>query len=213
MATAIRWLRCSGWFVLLIVAAGCSAKPRAPAILDEPVYQNSQEGFRFVPPEDWKMRSRAEVPSGPLAQERLLVEYKRLTGEKPAALEVSMADVAAEKDVADCVRDRGEPGGWKPVGEVERLEVGGRVAARVVFASQSGAENSHKEVVAVRRGSRACTFSRASFHPRITGLKTRSARLSPVSPFEDPLPPASRDAPAFFLLGSVAWLTLRTGTS
>jgi hypothetical protein len=150
----------TGLALLPVLFAGCPAGPRAPALQDEPVYQNSQEGFRFVAPEDWNMRSRAEFPPGPMPQERLLVEYKRRASEKPAALEVSMVDVAPEKDVADCVRERGgNSGDWKPSGVVERLEVGGLAAARAVFVNQSGSEVTHREVVAVRRGSRVYYFT------------------------------------------------------
>ncbi len=149
-----------GLVLLLVGVAGCPPRPHAPAIQDEPVYQNSQEGFKFVPPEGWKMHGRAEFPPGPMPDEHLLVEYKRLSAEKAASLEVSMIDVAPEIDLASGLPDRGgEFGTWKLQGAVERLEIGGRPAARAVFAGQSGGENTHKEIVAVRRGRRVYYFT------------------------------------------------------
>src|SRR5262249_4426772 len=126
----------------------------------EPVYHNSQEGFRFVPPEGWTMRGRAEFPPGPQPQERLLVEYKRLPPQKPASLEVSMVDVAPAVDLAAWLQERaGEGGDWKPAGGVERVEVRGLAGARVVLTASSGGDNTQKEITAVRRGARVYSFA------------------------------------------------------
>ena len=68
MTGKLRWAMC------LFVVSGCSTKPRAPALQDETVYQNSQEGFRFLPPADWKQQARAEFPAGPVT-EKLAAAY------------------------------------------------------------------------------------------------------------------------------------------
>ena len=53
------------------VGCACAAKPR------EQVYEAS--GFRFVPPPGWSERARHDdAPTGS-TQDRLLVQYKRLT--------------------------------------------------------------------------------------------------------------------------------------
>ena len=44
-----------------VLLAGCQPKPKAPALLDEPVFQ-SDEGFRFLVPEGWIMAARGNVP-------------------------------------------------------------------------------------------------------------------------------------------------------
>ena len=55
----------------------------------EPVYQNKQEGFHFLPPPNWGLTARAELPPcAKLDKERLLVGYRRIMGTKIASLDV-----------------------------------------------------------------------------------------------------------------------------
>jgi hypothetical protein len=145
--------------LVLVTAVGCSPQPRAPALQDEPVYHNSQEGFRFVVPTFWSMRCRGEFPPGPMPEERLLVQYDRGTAEKPASLELTMMDVEPGKDLEACLRERGVEGGWKLANPVEQFQVEGLSAARVVFVRHAGRESSHKEIVAIRRGRRVYFFT------------------------------------------------------
>jgi hypothetical protein len=137
----------------------CTPQPRAPAIQDETVYRNSQEGFHFVPPENWKQQARAEFPAGPVRQKRLLVEYRCFTSEKPASLDVSMVDVSEAKSLAECVGEEGLEDNWQPAGPIEESTVGGRTAARGIFASRAGGEPRLREIVAVRRGGRVYLFT------------------------------------------------------
>src|SRR5262249_38896309 len=76
----------------VLVLPGCGSRPRAPAILDEPVYQNDRQGFRFLAPQGWTQHPRAELPPGKLDKERLLVAYRQRGNEAPAALEVAAVD-------------------------------------------------------------------------------------------------------------------------
>src|SRR5689334_537493 len=85
--------------VVMLLGLGCQPKPKAPALLDEPVYQ-TDEGFRFLVPEGWIMSARANVPPGPVEKERLLVQYRRASGESQATLEVSMMDLPEDADLA-----------------------------------------------------------------------------------------------------------------
>src|SRR5436309_1759630 len=85
--------------VVLSAAAGCATRPSAPALLDTPIYQNKQEGFRFEVPDGWKMSARAEYPPGPVAQERLLVAYRRTVEDMPATLKVSLVDLPELADL------------------------------------------------------------------------------------------------------------------
>jgi hypothetical protein len=141
--------------LLPALLSGCGPRPRAPALQDEPVYQNKQEGFHFLPPEGWIVHARAEVPPGKLSEEHLLVEYKRVTSDKPASLEVSMADIPADTDLAACLEGRASPGdSWRPQGPAEILEVGGQPAARMTFIGQFVQDRVTREMVAVRRGER-----------------------------------------------------------
>jgi hypothetical protein len=126
---------------------------------DETVYQNSQEGFRFLPPPEWKQQARAEFPAGPVTEKRLLVEYKCFTSAKPASLDVSMLDVSEDKPLTECVRELGAEGDWKATESPVELQVGGRSAARGTFTSTQGGEPRSCELVAVRRGSRVYFFA------------------------------------------------------
>src|SRR2546423_15656230 len=82
------------WGGLLALCAllllGCDSKPRAPALMDDPVYQNDREGFRFLVPDGWKQHARAEVPPGKSEKERLLVQYRRPAEGGEATLEVTL---------------------------------------------------------------------------------------------------------------------------
>jgi hypothetical protein len=147
--------------------AGCTPQPRAPAIQDETVYRNSQEGFHFVPPENWKQQARAELPAGPAPEKRLLVEYRCFTSEKPASLDVSMVDVSEAKSLGECVGEQGVEDNWQPAGPIEELTVGGRAAARGIFATRAGGEARLQEIVAVRKGGRVYMFT-AVFAPSDT---------------------------------------------
>src|SRR5262249_23226620 len=143
--------------LLLTALTGCgSSRPRAPALQDEPVFENKQEGLRFLAPNGWKMRARTEVPAGKLTAERLLVEYQNLNPDRPANLEVIMADVSPSIGLPECAESRGQaPEEWRKTGS-ESLEVGGLPAVRVTFADSmerpGKAERAVKEIVAVRRG-------------------------------------------------------------
>lgn len=148
------------WLALfLLLSAGCSQRPHAPALGDDPVYQNSREGFRFLAPEGWVQRARAEVPPGKAEKERLLVEYQRARGGKLALLEVSLADLPSSTDLVDYLA--GPADGverWRPVGSPEKLEIGGAEATRMTFTGRLGKEDLTWEVVAFRRGERVYFF-------------------------------------------------------
>jgi hypothetical protein len=144
----------------LLLALGCTPGPRAPALQDGPIYSNPQEGFHFVVPDGWKMRSRAEVAPGKLTREHLLVEYKRNLPPRQATLQVSMHDLPPEEDLAAWL-DQREPAPqvWKRADPPEMFQLAGLSAVRVVFAGQPGREPELKEVTAVRRGERVYVFS------------------------------------------------------
>ncbi len=140
----------------LLVGAGCAVRPSAPALVDTPLYENRQEGFRFEAPDGWKMASRAEYPPGPAGAERLLVEYRRLVGQ-PASLYVSMVDLPVSSDLAAYLQAHQVP---RPaqVAAPEALTINGREVARYVLIGPAGAVH---EVTAFRRGGRVYLFKGA----------------------------------------------------
>jgi hypothetical protein len=149
-------------FAAALLAAGCADKPRAPALRNEAVYQNIQEGFRFLVPEGWAMHTRANLPPGPLEKEHILVAYQRRSAGagRPAAFEVSCADLPESADLAAHVAASG-PGkdGWRAARPPEPVAAGNVQGVRVTLAGRAGNEGTQREVVAVRRGGRVYFFT------------------------------------------------------
>jgi hypothetical protein len=144
----------------LLSVVGCQPRPKAPALLDEPVYQNDQEGFRFLVPDGWIVAARANVPPGPVTKERLLVEYRRAAAGPRAMLEVSLVDLPASTNLAEYLA--GPSFGvsrWKPLGEPQTLEAGGKSAQRFRFAGQAGKTELAREVTVFQRGGRVYLFA------------------------------------------------------
>lgn len=142
---------------------GCTPKPRAPALIqDEPIYHNKQEGFKFVPPPNWRMISRSELPPGKMPVERYLVQYRRNAGNKFATLDVTLVDVPTDKTVESYLAEHGpEKKSWKPAGNGEKFEVSGHAAIRLPFQGTMGKDTVIKEVVAIRKGERVYFFTGA----------------------------------------------------
>ncbi len=142
-----------------LLLAGCQPKPKAPALIDEPVFR-SDEGFRFLVPEGWIMAARANVPPGPLEKERLLVQYRRIEGDKQATLEVSLADLAEDADLTSYLSGPSfSASHWQPSGAAEWLEAGGQHGSRYRFTARIQGAELAKEVTVFRRGGRVYFFT------------------------------------------------------
>jgi hypothetical protein len=139
---------------------GCGGGPRAPALQDDPVYQNDQEGFRFLAPPDWTQHAKAAVPSGPVTKERMLVQYKRLRGGKGALLEISLVDLPTSTDLQKYLAGPAFGANhWLLAAPVEKLEVDSVAADRLIFQARVEKAEMTKEVVAFRRGERVYFFT------------------------------------------------------
>jgi hypothetical protein len=123
------------------------------------VYHNRQEGFHFLPPPEWKQQARAEFPSGPVTERRLLVEYKCFTSEKPAALDVSLVDLSENKSLTVFVQELGSEDNGQATGAVEEWRLSDLPAVRGVYVNRIGPEPTIREIVVVRRGGRAYVFT------------------------------------------------------
>lgn len=138
---------------------GCQPKPKAPALIDEPVFQ-SAEGFRFLVPEGWIMAARANVPPGPVEKERLLVQYRRASGESNATLEVSLVDLPEQTDLATYLsRPSYSARHWEQSGQAESMEAGGMTGTRFRLRASIEGKELAKEVTAFRRGGRVYFFT------------------------------------------------------
>lgn len=136
---------------LAILLPGCASKPR------EQVYEAN--GFRFVPPPGWSERARNDDSPGGSTQDRLLVQYKRLTAGHPAWLRVSVADVPSSVDLGKCLTNRSPGKGWRQSGRVESYEVNGLPVARISMAGKWQGKDYDREIVAARRGEQVYFFT------------------------------------------------------
>jgi hypothetical protein len=146
-------------FGLLGVTA-CSDTPRAPTLSNSPVYQNDNEGFRFLIADEWKMSSRGEVPPGKVDVQRVLVQYQRQFPSKPATIEVSRIDSKSLPELEAMLREisHGIPS-WQPNDNSKPLEVSGVGGTQLLFRGQTGKATMTKQVVIVPRGEKNYLFT------------------------------------------------------
>jgi hypothetical protein len=142
-----------------LLTPGCSRKPEAPALRDEPVYENAQEGFRFLAPENWTQHARATIPPGKVDKERLLVGYRRNEAGKSALLEVSRADLSESESLTEYLAGPAFSRQWKAKGPPKELEINGVLAVRNIFLTGTGKDEQVREVVTFRRGERCYFFN------------------------------------------------------
>lgn len=148
--------------LLALGAGGCTDRPRAPALQNQPVYQDDQEGLRFLAPEGWKQHSRANLPATRLTTERLLVEYRLPRGPTNVRFLVSRIDLPESASLQDALKERALPAEdpFRPVGTPESIQLGGIPALRVLAeAGGDGKEKMLREVVVARRGPRVYFFT------------------------------------------------------
>jgi hypothetical protein len=146
------WFRVGLLAAVVLLAGGCQPKPKAPALIDEPVYHNDRQGFRFLVPEGWTMTAKADVPDGPVDKERLLVQYRRAGADKPATLEVSLADLPESTDLTAYLSGPSfSASRWKPSGTPESLEIHGVNGTRFRFTARVEGTKLAKEATVFRR--------------------------------------------------------------
>jgi hypothetical protein len=148
-----------GFVLVFVLNGGCTSRPRAPEIIDEPVYHNVQEGFRFFPPEGWRCQARGEFPPMEMKKERLFVEYKRLTDPRPASLMVSVVDLPESKTVSEYLQARlMKRETWQSL-KMEAFEIDARPVERHTFTGRENQFDIVREVVVLRRNLRAYFFT------------------------------------------------------
>jgi len=137
---------------------GCRPKPKAPALIDEPVYQ-SDEGFRFLVPQGWIMTAKGNVPPGPVEKETILVQYRLHSGASSATLEISLMDLPEDAALADYLsRPSYSVRRWSLLGKAESIEAGGVSGKRFRFKGKADSFELIKEVTVFRRGGRDYFF-------------------------------------------------------
>jgi hypothetical protein len=139
----------------LVVAAGCTEKPRAPALQTGAEYDNPHIGLRLPAPTNWSEVARADKPR-PGSGEHLLVRFQAPLGKTRAVFEVTLDQKPESDDVAMLVRQPSHAApSWDPVTEPAPLNIGGVSAMRYTLKNK----NTMKEVVAVRRDGKLFLFT------------------------------------------------------
>jgi hypothetical protein len=150
--------------LLLITAVlllnGCDSAPRAPELVDSPVYQNKSEGFRFRVPDGWKQTARSNLPPGQFEGENFLVRYLVQSPAGGSTLQVlCLTDPDGTVNLAEhnAIPSFGVEN-WSRKGAADAIEVGGMAAERMQYQGTLGGKAIHKEVLCVRRGERVYSF-------------------------------------------------------
>jgi hypothetical protein len=126
---------------------------------DEPVYHNSQEGFRLLVPEGWVVRGKADIPPGRLEKERLLVLYRQ-TGAQGTSLHISMADLPGSTPLDEYLsRPSFGVKKWERTLAPQQLSLGPKTATRYLFGTQAAGKPFHREVMVFRRKERVYFFT------------------------------------------------------
>jgi hypothetical protein len=103
--------------------------------------------------------ARAELPSGAVDQERMLVEYK-LLAVKPASLMVTCIDVPEQTGLEAYLTELpARTKDWRQTVAAEPCHVEGADGVRVAFAVRSKTENTIHEIVGFKRGKRIYFFT------------------------------------------------------
>ncbi len=149
----------AGLLFLLAVVLSCDSAPRAPALMDTPVFHDRQEGFRFLVPDGWTQNARANLPPGRLEGESFLVRYRMKTPEMGAMLQIICFDDSGQTDLAEyhagpSFRVRR----WEAEGPGESIDVNGKQAERFVHQAVIDGRRMTKETVCFRKGNRIYNF-------------------------------------------------------
>jgi predicted Zn-dependent protease len=146
--------------LIVLAPVGCQRGPRAPVLVDEPLYQSSTEGIRFQVPDGWTQHARGEFPPGPVSHERMLVEYRRV-GAEQIYFRVTLVDLPASTDLQKYTTERLPGGVLRLQSPPEPVEVDGVAGTHFALTRNSAGEPVLMDVYAFRRGDRNYLFTGA----------------------------------------------------
>jgi hypothetical protein len=142
--------------VLALIFSGCQDRPKAPALRDDPVFEDSQSGLRFLAPTGWTETARSAFPKGPADKDTLLVRYQSAQADKFAVFEVSFVDAPESADIAAMAAAPSHGvHSWSPAGAPEALTVRDAKATRYRLTQKKMT----KESIVFRRGGRLYFFT------------------------------------------------------
>ena len=153
------WIRLILSLLLVGTEVGCSRRPAAPVLDNDPVFVNRGEGFRLLIPEGWSQAIKTNLPPGVLEKERTLVLY-RAFDKNPASFEVTCIDLGEDADIDVYVTSRKRSGaGWTRSAEKEKVTVDGREGNRYYFQATVRGQPTSAEVVVFQKAKRFYFFS------------------------------------------------------
>jgi hypothetical protein len=122
-------------------------------------FHDTDVGIRLMPPPRWSMQARTTEAPDVHRGDRLLVKFKRLLPNAPAAwFRVHVADTPAQEPIAESVMNRDPGPDWKVKGRVETVTVAGLPAARIQYGGRYNGFASLRDIIGVRRGSQVFYF-------------------------------------------------------
>ncbi len=139
-----------------VIFAGCQDRPRAPALRDDPVFEDAQSGMRFLAPTGWAETARSAFPDGRADKDTMLVRYQSPPTEKPATFEVSFIDAPDSADVVAMLSAPSHGASkWTNAEPPEQLKLNSGAATRYHLTDNKLT----KESVVFRRGERLYFFT------------------------------------------------------
>lgn len=145
--------------LILFTACGCTAKPKAPPLVNDTVYQNDKIGLRFLAPEGWSVSSRADLPPSALPKPIILVAYHLSKAGSHSELQVLAADLPEDADLGNVlVEHRIGAAKWTLKPPPEKVTINGTDATRYILTRVSDKKEVRREATAFRSGGRVYFF-------------------------------------------------------
>lgn len=146
--------------VSMLSLTGCGeAVPEAPELRDAPVYENAQEGFRFMVPDGWTQTASSVLPPGEIQGEAFLARYRVKSPEAGSMLVIECSAASNEKSLKDHhAASSYRANQWTLKGQPETLKLGGREARRMMFEATLDGRVIAKEVTCFQKGNRLYSF-------------------------------------------------------
>lgn len=141
--------------LLFASLSGCQHRPSAPDLRDSKVYQNREEGFRFLVPDGWIQTASSVLPPGQIQGQSFLVRYRINTPEPGALLQIECMADAPDVDLPK--HHAGPAYGierWELSEPAQDLQIHGTAAQRWVYSGAANGRKMTKEVVCFRKNGR-----------------------------------------------------------
>lgn len=146
--------------VILCCLSGCQRGPSAPELRDSPVYRNTQEGFRFLVPDNWTQSASAVLPVGDLQTELFLARYNIKSPEPNAQAQVlCFQDKTGQADLRQHqLKPAFGISAWTEKDEPKSQLIGGLSGTWYFLTGKNKAQAVDKEVLCFRKGDRVYSF-------------------------------------------------------